>query len=92
MRTLSIVLALLFVTLANADDLIQFNDGTTAWRNQNGQIWGRTPPPPQPTHNDWQHQQPQNNPSGFGSDGTFYAPAAGNQVLDTRSGRFVPIR
>lgn len=92
MRNSIIFILLLAANSAGADELIQFSDGTTAWRGSNGQIWGKTPPPPQSRQNDSQYQQPNNNLSGFGSDGTFYAPAGGSQVLDTRTGRFVPVR
>jgi len=82
------ILTLIFIALSasvSADGLIQFSDGTTAWRNSNGEIWGKTSLPSQP-------EQDNNNVSGFGSDGTFYAPAGQNQVLDTNRGGFVPVR
>lgn len=90
-----VLVALLSATVtftANADDLIQFSDGSAAWRNSNGEIWGKTPSPPQPQQNDGGDDQRNDNLTGFGSDGTYFIPGGSGQVLDTRGGRFVPVR
>ena len=87
--------AIAFVSMvwpAQADEFIHFSDGTTAWRNSNGQVWGKTQPPPRPPQYGKHYRQHQTNPTAFGSDGTFYIPAGPNQMMDTRRGGFVPIR
>lgn len=88
------MMALLVVSsTAVADEFVQFSDGSTGWRGQNGQIWGKTPSP----------SANYGSGSGYGVDhgvrqpivdtqrGTVYAPA-GNGYINTETGDFVPGR
>lgn len=76
---------------ALGDDYILFSDGSTAWRNEHGQIWGRSHPPGRQDP-PGAAQRPPAPPSAFGDDGTFYVPAGPQGVWDTRTGQLIPVR
>mgnify|MGYP001810311542 CR=1 FL=1 len=82
-----ILLVSLFVVSvsAQADRFIQFSDGSTAWQNENGHVYGKTPSANSGfDRDDSSARQPITD-----TRGTLYTPAAGGYI-NTQTGRFVP--
>lgn len=74
-----------------ADDFVQFNDGSTGWRGENGNVWGKTPSPSRSYESNSPDQSWSNNNRTpiVDQHGTVYAPS-GNGYVNTRNGRFIP--
>jgi len=88
-----LVITLLFAittTPVLADEFIQFNDGSTAWRGKNGNIWGKTPSPSPNFDSNHSSKSRQQNPI-IVQHGTTYVPA-GDGYINTWNGQFVPGR
>jgi hypothetical protein len=91
-----LVMTLFFMmatTQASADELIQFNDGSTGWRGENGNVWGKTPSSSHnfdsnDSSNSWQKN---NRTPIVDQHGTVYAPA-GSGYVNTQNGQFIPGR
>lgn len=91
MKKLLVSIVLVIATAETlADEFIQFNDGSTGWRGENGNTWGKTS---SPSHsfdsNDSDNSRNQSNRTPIvDQHGTVYAPA-GNGYVNTEDGGFV---
>lgn len=90
-KLLMSVVLVVATTEAIADEFIQFNDGSTGWRGENGNVWGKTPNPSRSyDSNDSDDSWSQNKRTPIvDQQGTVYAPD-GNGYVNTRNGQFVP--
>ncbi len=79
---------LLLFAHAQADEFIQFSDGSTAWRNDSGHVWGKTPSP-QHDYDDSQRFEDRN--PVVDQHGTVYVPS-GSGWVNTQTGQYTPGR
>lgn len=89
-KRITMVFCVFITTSVVADEPIYFNDGSMAWRGQNGQIWGKTPSPRSsaPAFS----PPSQNRTPVFDNRGQIYTPAGPNGLIDPRTGQFIPTR
>lgn len=86
MKKMIITILLIVSSTAIADEFVQFNDGSTAWREKDGFIWGKTP---SPKHDFDSNENSKHNHVIVDTDGTTYVPS-GNGYINTQTGQFVP--
>lgn len=89
MKGVMMITLMVIGSTAVADDFIQFSDGSTAWRNPSGHIYGKTPSPSFGAGFDDDFGRDMRQPIIDPRSGTVYTPAAGGYI-NTQTGDFVP--
>jgi hypothetical protein len=83
----------------HADEFVTYPDGSTAWRNESGYIYGQSggastinrAGPGAINSSTGEYLAPSGDGGYTGTrDGRYYAPAGPNGVVDTQTGRFIP--
>lgn len=91
-KPIATIVCVLVATPVAADEPIYFNDGSMAWRGQNGQVWGKTPSPSSHAPGATPALPSPSRAPLIDNRGQIYTPAGPTGVIDPRTGQFIPTR